>query len=78
MNVISVRENNIFGNKVNSLICKHKFKFRKEMFKKIKDDFKKTWNLINSTHGTSLKNIEISHILFNEIIYENEDIARFS
>ena len=34
LNVITVQENNLFRNKVNSLIRKQKFKFRKELFYK--------------------------------------------
>ena len=76
LNVITVQENNLFRNKVNSLIRKQKFKFRKELFYKYKGNLMKTWKLINFTLSRNLKPNKIKEILLNDVIYEDDlDIA---
>ena len=76
LNLVTVQENNLFRNKVTSLIRKEKFKYRKNLFLKCKGDLIKTWNLINLTLSKNIKSNKIKEILFNNVIYENDlDIA---
>ena len=76
LKVISVQENNLFRNKVNSIIHKQKIKYRKDLFKKYKDNLTKSWKLINLTFSRNPKPNAIKEILSNDVFYDNDlDIA---
>ena len=72
LNLITVKDNNLFRNKVNSIVRKHKQKYRKELFLKYRGNLRKTWNLINITLSRNLKKNEIKQILSNDILYDDE------
>ena len=55
LNLITVKENNLFRNKVNSIVRKRKLKFRRELFLKYRGNLRKTWNLINVTLSRNIK-----------------------
>ena len=76
LSLVSLDENKIFRNKVNSIIRKHKTKFYADLFENSKNDLKNTWKIINNLISKTKKTKEISRIVCSNTIYtSNVDIA---
>ena len=63
--VVSNSENNLFKNKVNSIVKKAKKNYHKELFEKCRSNLRKTWSNINKIISPNSCKIEIDKINVN-------------
>ena len=78
--VVSVRENNSFKNKINSIVKKAKDNYYRELFEKCRGDLKKTWSNINNLISPNRNKSEIEKLIVNgnEVVEKTEIANTFN
>ena len=73
LSLVTLAENNIFRNKVNNAVRRHKIKYHAELFLRYKNDLKRTWKIINQVISRNRQTKNIRKIIFNNITYTNDE-----
>ena len=76
LGIISKSENNIFKNRVKTIVTNARNNYYSRIFLRNSKDIKSTWNLINNLTGRNLNKSSINKIIWNSCEYsESPDIA---